>query len=355
MILIDKRIDAVCRLGERISLLIDHYDNDQLTKDIILQAVRENPWFTEKNVLTALLNWIEALKSNQVEKWVHPYINNLNKGETSKNIGVVNAGNIPFVGLHDFLSILISGNNYIGKNATGDSVLLPWIASLMFEVEPAFKTKVRFVHKLENIEAVIATGNNNSSRYFEYYFGKYPNIIRKNRNGICILNGSDSHEQLNDLGKDIFTYFGLGCRNVSKLYVPEGYNFDKFFTAIYRYNEIMSHSKYMNNFDYNNSVLLLKQIPFLQNGFLIVRKEQRIPSPVSVLHYEEYGNLEVLEKKLGEKMEGIQCIVAGENILKNSILKKLRVDFGETQTPQLWDYADGVDTMKFLIEISGKK
>ena len=319
-------------------------------KEVMIRAFQKNGWFTEGNILHAIENWGEALTEENIHQFFIRYPN-FNTVVHPQNIGVINAGNIPFVGLHDLLIVLFSGHNYIGKNASDDPFLLPWIANVLFEIEPELRARISFVEKLENIDAVIATGSNNSSRYFEYYFGKYPNIIRKNRNGVAILTGFESNENLTELGKDIFTYFGLGCRNVSKLYVPFDYKFDSLFEAIFSESPIMNHSKYMNNFDYNNSVLLLKLVPFLQNGFLIIREDENIPSPISIVHYERYDNLDLLNKKLIDQKEKLQCIVANSDFVSDKYLDTMRVDFGKTQSPQLWDYADGVDTFKFLLDL----
>ena len=319
-------------------------------KEVMIRAFQKNGWFTEGNILHALENWGEVLTEENIHQFFIRYPN-FNTVVHPQNIGVINAGNIPFVGLHDLLIVLFSGHNYVGKNASDDPFLLPWIANVLFEIEPELRSRISFVEKLENIDAVIATGSNNSSRYFEYYFGKYPNIIRKNRNGVAILTGFESNENLTELGKDIFTYFGLGCRNVSKLYVPSDYKFDSLFEAIFSESPIMNHSKYMNNFDYNNSVLLLKLVPFLQNGFLIIREDENIPSPISIVHYERYDNLDLLNKKLIDQKEKLQCIVANSDFVSDKYLDTMRVDFGKTQSPQLWDYADGVDTFKFLLDL----
>ena len=354
MILVDKRIQALTRFGQTISLVLESYysESDTEFKSVINKARSENPWFTEENILIALNNWALALEKEKIEKWAGNYLNLLKNKSKELNIAIVNAGNIPFVGLHDLLTVILTGNRYIGKNATGDSILLPYLTSLLFDVDPSFKDKIQFVSRLESMDAVIATGNNNSARYFEYYFSKYPHIIRKNRNGVGVLSGNETREQIHELGKDIFTYFGLGCRNVSKLYVPKGYSFNAFFEAIEDFKSLLTHSKYMNNFDYNNSVFLLKRIPFLQNGFSIVRKENQIASPVAVLHYEEYDNVQELIKNLTDSFSQLQCISTANNfIVGNEMLENIRVDFGKTQSPSLWDYADGANTAEFLCNL----
>jgi len=344
--------NASKQLGLKLKAKVDEYNAAPAAftdlKEVMIRAFQSNGWFTEKNIITSLTQWANALQEKNVDQWLSTY--NLNQPLSApKRVGVINAGNIPFVGLHDLLSVLNSGHIYFGKNASDDKYLLPWIASLLIEIEPTLKSRINFIEKLNEIDAVIATGSDNSSRYFDYYFGKYPHIIRKNRNGVAILTGKETTEQLSNLGKDIFQYFGLGCRNVSKLYVPKDYNFNLFFESIYNENELMNHTKYMNNFDYNNSVLLLKLVPFLQNGFLIIREEEVIPSPISIVHYEFYDDINSLQHKLIQRKEQLQCIVADEKLISFSDeLKNIVVDFGQTQSPSLWDYADGVDTMSFL-------
>lgn len=340
------------QLGQVLKSKVDQYTADPLAftdlKEVMIRAFQSNGWFTEKNINLALSQWADALTEKNIEQWLEPYRSRL-PVKTPKRIGVINAGNIPFVGLHDLISVLMSGHIYHGKNSSDDKFLLPWIVKLILEIEPELKSRIHFVEKLNEIDAVIATGSDNSSRYFDYYFGKYPHIIRKNRNGIAILNGEETTDELSLLGKDIFQYFGLGCRNVSKMYVPKDYNFNKFFESVYNENEVINHTKYMNNFDYNNSVLLLKLVPFLQNGFLIIREEEVIPSPISIVHYEKYENESVLFEKLIPLKDQLQCIVSKDDL--PSELKSLQVDFGKTQAPALWDYADGVDTLDFLQKV----
>jgi hypothetical protein len=334
---LNERIKAFSRLGQNLRSFEEN-------AEILKSAYHQNNWFTEKNIIEAANTLALTLTEDNINKWVSPYLDNINS-VSSKNIGVINAGNIPFVGLHDFVSVLITGHNYVGKNSSGDSILLPHIAGLLCEIEPKFKSRINFTERIAGVDAIIATGSNNTARYFEYYFSKYPNIIRKNRNAVAILSGNEKSEQLISLGKDIFQYFGLGCRSVSKLYLPRDYDLKIFFESIYFYSEIMQHNKYMNNFDYNSAVLLLKQIPFLQNGFLIVIEAKSIPSPIAMVHYEYYDTLESLQHELNEAKEQIQCIATSLPLNHVSIPV---VNFGQTQKPMLWDYADGVDTMQFL-------
>jgi hypothetical protein len=333
---LNDRIKAFSELGKRLLNFEKH-------TEILQKAYHQNNWFTEKNVMHAANIWGMTLTEHNIKKWLSNYPNPTSIH--SKNVGVINAGNIPFVGLHDFISVLITGDYYIGKNSTGDSILLPYVAGLLCETEPKFKDWITFTEKIKEVDAIIATGSNNTARYFEFYFSKYPHIIRKNRNAIAVLTGKEKSEDLASLGKDIFQYFGLGCRNVSKIYVPKNYDFKLFFESIYLYSEIMQHHKYINNFEYNNAVLLLKRIPFLQNGFLIVMEAESIPSPIAVVHYEYYDNLDILQEKLNEEKVKIQCIVS--SIPLNNVTIPV-VNFGQAQNPSLWDYADSIDTIQFL-------
>ncbi|CAN5552436.1 acyl-CoA reductase [soil metagenome] len=341
-----QRIKAFDKLGSHIDTILKT-DND-VYKSICNQAYLKNNWFTKDNIDSALHAWCRELTASRLHKWIDGY--DLEK-VTERKVGVINAGNIPLVGFHDMLSVLLSGHLYFGKNASDDNLLLPYITTLLMEVEPAFKSRIHFVDRLTEFDAVIATGSNNSARYFESYFGKVPHIIRKNRNGVGVLTGKESKEDLEKMGRDIFQYFGLGCRNVSKIYVPEGTIFDPFFEAMFSFNGIMQHSKYMNNFDYNNAMLLMKLIPFLQNGFLIIHEDERIPSPISVVHYEKYKDQKDLINKLDTAENQIQCLVVKEKLELKSDLKNRQFNFGEGQSPALNDYADGVDSLQFLSSI----
>jgi hypothetical protein len=220
---------------------------------------------------------------------------------------------------------------------------LPFLAKYLIHIEPEFTNKITFTEgRLENFDAVIATGSNNTARYFEYYFKDKPSIIRKSRNSVAVLNGKETKEQLVALGEDIFRYFGLGCRNVSKLFVPKGYLFDPFFEAMFEYQDVIHYEKYANNYDYNKAVFLMSNFKLLDNGFLTIKEDTSHASPISSVFYEFYENLADLEKKLETEEENIQCIVS-DNLIKNSI------SFGQTQQPKLWDYADNIDTISFLL------
>ncbi len=320
---------------------------DETFDELLLKVRPKNPWFTEENVHLAFSSWADVLTKESLNEWLKPYDQQLNQSRSAKTIGVINAGNIPLVGLHDLLSVILSGNNYLGKNASDDPFLLPFVAEKLLEIEPKFKSRISFSEKLSGFDAVIATGSNNSARYFDYYFGKYPHIIRMNRNAVAVFTGDETEADFKKIGHDIFQYFGLGCRNVSKIFVPRGYEFPKFFEAIESFSLVSRHNKYMNNHDYNKTIYLLKKIPFFDNDFLILKEDEGIASPISVVYYEFYDDIKSLEKKLETEKDQIQCIVSG-----NQIFSKFKTErFGEAQCPQLWDYADRVDTLNFLFFI----
>lgn len=303
-----------------------------------------NGWYTPEQVYFALQSWAEALTEENITKWLSDYsLENAQNKENGKNVALILAGNIPLVGFHDFLSVLISGNNAIVKTSSNDQHLLPFLAKYIIAVNPDFSNKITFVEgKLEHFDAVIATGSNNTARYFEYYFKDKPSIIRKNRNSVAVLTGNETKEQLENLGEDIFRYFGLGCRNVSKLFVPKDYKFDAFFEAIFKYQDVIHYEKYANNYDYNKAVFLMSNFKLLDNGFLTLKEDPSYASPISSVFYEFYESREDLEKRLEADAEQIQCIVSTD-------LKQNNIPFGQTQNPQLWDYADNVDTITFLL------
>ena len=310
------------------------------------EASYKNPWFIRENIDHALQAWANALTRSNIEDWLNSYPDLKNHFEKdTKRVGIVMAGNIPLVGFHDFICCFLSGHHAVIKLSKDDHILFRAIAKIMEHINPSYTELFSIVDKLENFDAVIATGSNNTARYFDYYFGKYPHIIRKNRNSIAVLSGNESENELSKLGEDIFRYFGLGCRNVSKLYVPVGYDFKHFFEAIQKYEKVQFQSKYVNNYDFNKSIYLVNKEDHFDNGFLLLKEDLAIGSPISVVYFEYYNDIESVRANLSNRYEEIQCIVGG---------KSLGVDFvhfGEAQNPILWDYADGIDTLKFLMNL----
>jgi len=298
-----------------------------------------NGWFTEDNVRRSFKGISQMLEEQKIEKWLNNYTFN-DQPKTFK-VGVIMAGNIPMVGFHDMLCVLLSGNCFVGKLSSDDDKLLPKVAELLCTIEPEFKEMIRFEsERLTDFDAVIATGSNNSARYFEYYFGKYPHVIRKNRNSIAVLTGNESEEELKLLGEDLFSYFGLGCRSISKIFLPEGYDLNNLFNAIYNYHQIIDHNKYASNYDYHKAVMLMNREDVLENGFLLVKRDKGLASPVATLYYDFYKNDEMLQEELKERKGEIQCVVS-----------KKHIPFGKAQQPEVWDYADGVDTIDFLLNL----
>ncbi len=350
---LEQRIEAFAKLGHflrqfKVDKIEAHLNTEsenaffEAFKMQINRAQEFNGWFTKENVLKAIQSWGEALSEEHLKKWTSNYQFN---DVAPKNVAIIMAGNIPLVGFHDFLSVLICNHNAIVKQSSNDMHFLPLITQYLIHVAPAFKTKIKFTNEnLTNFDAVIATGSNNTARYFEYYFGKYPHIIRKNRNSVAILTGNESPKDLEKLGDDIFQYFGLGCRSVSKIFVPKNYNFDTLFNALFKFKDIINYKKYENNYDYNKAVYLMSLFNLKENGFLMLKEDESYASPIATLFYEYYDSIEHVLQKLEFDKDKIQCIVSAQNI-KNTL------NFGETQHPKLWDYADNVDTITFLLNI----
>jgi len=351
---LEQRIETFAKLGEFLkqfsSTKIKKNDDSEFNTLFfeafemqINRAHEFNGWFNKPNVLKAIESWSEALSIENLKKWTSSYT--FNEAITPKNVTIIMAGNIPLVGFHDFLSVLISGHNVIAKQSSNDKHFLPLIAKFLDYYNPEFKNKITFTEgKLTNFDAVIATGSNNTARYFEHYFGKYPNIIRNNRNSVAILTGKETQEELEGLGEDIFMYFGLGCRSISKIFVPKNYNFELLFNALYKYNDIINYKKYENNYDYNKAVYLMSLFKLQENGFIMLKEDESFASPIATLFYEYYDSFNILTKRLEDEKENIQCIACNEN-------DKDFVKLGQTQHPKLWDYADGIDTVSFLLNI----
>jgi hypothetical protein len=329
--------DALAELGLRLLTP----DADLMT--IIDAEQQHNAWFTPNSTLQAVTAVGQMLNRESLEHWLVKYHTN-NAGGRVVNVGLILAGNIPLVGIHDVLSVLASGHRALIKASSQDARLIKYILSILANIYPPVEKQFEFVDRLAGFDAIIATGSNNTSRYFEYYFGKVPNIIRKNRNSVALLTGHESKHELYSLGHDIFDYFGLGCRNVSKIMVPAGYNFTPFFEAVEPFHPIINHHKYNNNYDYNKSIFLVNGDKHLDNGFLLVKEDARLASPLAVLYFEYYDDMSDAVNKLNAVADNIQCVVTQASIqMSNQV-----VAFGDSQHPRLWDYADGIDTMEFL-------
>ncbi|OFY50467.1 MAG: hypothetical protein A2W85_10540 [Bacteroidetes bacterium GWF2_41_31] len=310
----------------------------------ICDAPHYNGWFTEPMVRKAISSLGKSMTMENLEKWLKPYLKHLAEINENQSIGLVMAGNIPAVGFHDLLCVLITGNKLKAKLSSDDNRLIPALTKLLVAIEPGFADSVMFTNdRLNGFNAIIATGSNNSARYFEYYFGKYPHIIRKNRNGVAVLTGKESQDELQLLCSDIFSYYGLGCRNVSHLYVPREYDFVPLLDACQQWVAVNDNHKYFNNYEYNKAIFLVNSTAHFDAGNLLVTESASLASAVSVLHYEYYSNVDGLQKKLEVLQDQIQCVVAADSLFDFSI------PFGKSQEPQLWDYADGIDTIGFLM------
>jgi len=338
---IQSRVSAFAQLGEKLTKKLA---NGSLEPSI-MQAYYENQWFTPENSQKAIRAIADNfLNKEKLENWIQGY-DLKDDSFNPKTIGLVMAGNIPLVGWQDLLCVLITGNKALLKLSSKDVVLPKLFISELVAIEPRFNNFIQITERLKDFDAVIATGSDNTNRYFEYYFGKYPNVLRKNRNSVAILTGDETVPELEALGEDIFAYFGLGCRNVSKLFVPEANDFNRFFTSIENQSSALVHKKYANNYDYNKSLLLLNKEKHLDNGFMLLRESGALATPVSVLNYQYYKSFDDIKELIRNESDHIQCVVAKPGIIENSLA------FGDSQNPGLSDYADGVDVVKFLLEL----
>jgi hypothetical protein len=329
---LQKRIEILQRIQEYL------LTNNEEWQQVKTKASHQNGWFTESFIDLAVQNiCTRFLQKENLEKWAAHY--HLDNNIGGKNTGIVMAGNIPLVGFHDFLCVFLSGHRQTIKLSTKDNILLKHLVDKMTGWEPSLKEYINFADILKNCDAYIATGNNNSATHFEQYFSKYPNIIRRNRTAVAILTGNETAEELDLLSDDVHQYFGLGCRNVTKLFVPAGYNFVPLLRAFDKYKYFEDHHKFKNNYDYQLSIALLNNIFYMTNGSILLIENDAIFSAISQLHYIFYTD----EKKVLESLSGdndIQCICG-----------HLGIDFGQAQCPSLMDYADGIDTMEFLLTL----
>jgi hypothetical protein len=348
----ERYLESLPSLGRAISKGDASITNSHFSflSNIIETTIEEagllNPWFTRQNILISLSGISKILNRKNLVSWLKTWNPESLSPKIPLKIGVIMAGNLPFVGFHDFLSVLITGHKFIGKLSTRDNRLLPMVSNIISVINKDLFENIELTdEKLYGIDAIIATGSNNTYRYFDYYFGKYPHIFRKNRNSVAILKGNETPDELASMGDDIFTYFGLGCRNVSKIFVPEKYEFNKLFEVLEKFLYITEHHKYMNNFQYYRSVYLLNKIPHYDNGFLLLKQDKSYHSPVSVLFYDYYSSTEKLVEKLVSDNIFLQCIAG------NEIPGLKTVPFGKTQFPELWEYPDNINTIDFLINL----
>ncbi|CAM2985129.1 acyl-CoA reductase [Chryseobacterium flavum] len=316
----------------------EQYNEDDANIELLLKKSEiENPWFTIDNQKFALQQWCDLLTEENIRNWIKNY----SISKVSKRVGLILAGNIPLVGFHDVVSVVLSNHIPVIKLSSKDKYMIPFLLKKWNEFSDG-AVLFEFVEKLENFDAVIATGSNNTARYLEYYFKDHLNIIRKNRTSIAVLKGDETDEELQLLAKDIFQYFGLGCRNVTRLFIPHDFVIDRLFENFLDFKDIINHNKYANNYDYNRAVYLLNQEKFWDNNFVMLKEDEKLFSPLSVINFSRYNTLEDVKRFISDHEEDIQCVVGKEELELNSVL------FGEAQNPGLDTYADNVDTMKFL-------
>ncbi len=317
-------------------------------KMLVERAHETNPWFTPENMQYALGQWGLALQTDKIRRWLDAYI--FPERLHPKRVGIVMAGNIPAVGLHDLLSVLAAGHRAKVKMSSSDNKIIPLIVKYLEHIDPAWKGRVEFTDGLlRDFDAVIATGSDNSARYFEYYFGRYPHIIRHNRNGVAVLTGDETDARMEALADDIMLYFGLGCRNVSKLFVPRDFDLNRIFKSLLKYARYAEYRKYRNNYDYNRAVFLMstdaaEREDLLDNGLVLLKKDTRYASPVGVVFYETYDDLDDVRRILEHDRDKIQVVISTADLPG-------ALPPGQSQQPQLWDYADGVDTLRFLLDL----
>lgn len=317
----------------------------QPMESVIQNCHINNPWFTEDNVRLALAGVGKTLRAENIVNWLSCYrVPDMHKNP--KTIAVIMAGNIPLAGFHDMLCVLISGHRLLAKLSLKDDQLPKIVAEVICFLNSDFAEKIEFKEsRLKDFDAVIATGSGNTSRYFDCYFGKYPNIIRKNRTSVAIIEGAETNEELNLLSDDVFRYFGLGCRSVSTLFVPENYDFKDMLQSFSVYNHLLNHNQWANNYEYQKAVNLIDQIPHLDAGFLILKEDNSLASPIAVINYQVVESIVKALEITNKKNERLQCVVGNSNLSKDI------VPFGKAQEPGLTDYADNVDTMEFLLNL----
>ncbi len=344
---LNNRITLFVKLGRFFS---DYINNnlESLEKNKFDKAINEsilhNSFFSKKNILKSLLSWSNVLTKKSIDDFLSNYFIKNKKRE--KKIAIIMAGNIPLVGFHDFFCVIISGNFAVIKLSSKDSHLFKFILSFLVKENPDFDTKFDVVEsKLEIFDAVIATGNNISANQFELYFKKYPKIIRRNRHSIAILNGNETKKEIELLANDIFYYYGLGCRNVSKIFIPNNYNLDILFKSFVLWDEVINKNSYANNYNYYRAIYLLNKEVFFDNGFVLLKESEKIGSPVGTIYFEYYKSDNQIKEMIKKNNEKIQCIVSNNNYPKT-------IKFGETQMPNLNDFADDIDTFNFLLKLN---
>jgi len=332
------QLQAFQELGKEISLQLEHGEFDA----IIRKQSIENKWFTEENCRFALRALARMLNKESCKVFYKKYEPLFQKVHQSQKIAVISAGNIPCAAFHDFFCILVSGHQFIGKLSKQDALLLPFLAKILIKIIPEVEKNIVFVEKLLNFDKIITTGSNNSARYFLHYFKDKPLLLRKNRNSIALLNGREKEEELQQLSIDVFQFFGLGCRSVSKIYIPKNYDFSKLIATFQMQSqELLKHSGYANNYEYHRAIFAMNRVPFYDCGSFLLLPNHAFASPIAVVFYEEYDTIHDVLKRVHLQKHELQCLVSNDEGVEN------KIPFGKAQEPSLFDYPDNEDIMFF--------
>lgn len=339
---LENRLEILDSLGKELKELCN---NDEHFGFPGFETIyNSNPWFTEDFVKHSLNEWSNLLGIENLKIWISKY--DISNKLSDKTLGIIMAGNIPLVGMHDFICAFVSGVKLKIKLSSKDNVLMKWVIERVSEKSAFNNDRISLCEdQIKDFDAIIATGSNNSNRYFDFYFSRVPNILRKSRNSVAVLSGDETTEELERLADDIFMYFGLGCRSISKLYVPQNYSFEKMVKATHKYEYLKNCFKYANNLDYQYALLSMNRILLINAGHLYLLENNDLHAPVAILNYEFYNNKSEVFEELTKKSESLQCIVTKFNNIANTI------SFGDSQKPKLDEYADNIDTMSFLTSL----
>lgn len=340
------KILGLAKIGEFLRNYIkstpeNYNEQEEQFAALIRRSEHDNPWFDKANMSFALQSWAGLLTIENIENW----LSNYHFLSQEKRIGLILAGNIPMVGWHDVMSVILSGNIPIIKLSSKDRLIIPFLLNIWSENTEG-SISYELVERLDNFDAVIATGSNNTARYLEFYFKGHQNIIRKNRTSIAVIKGDETDAELQKLADDIFIYYGLGCRNVTRLLIPKDFKLDRLFENFLNYQEVINHNKYVNNYEYNRAVYLLNQDEFWDNNFVMMKEDEKLFSPLSVINFTRYDSLDEVKAFISDNENDIQAVVAKPELGLDS------VNLGEAQKPALDTYADNVDVMVFLAELS---
>jgi len=332
-----EKISALVKLKGYITGIINDDDHP-----IYNQVLDQNPWFIKQFIQTAFKGLTVFLEPDSLESWIKSYRIDINN---PKKVALILPGNVPMVGFHDLLCVLMSGHDAIVKPSHKDNILIPHLINKLIEIEPQFQDKMIVVNSIDNIAAVIATGSDNTARYIEANYKDIPKLIRKNKTSIAIIQGDETEEDLKRLSDDIFLYFGMGCRNVSKLYLPDNYDTNRLMLNFHAKQWMGRHQKFLNNYLHQKSFNQVVNSPFIDGRYFLLKESDKIFSPIGMIYYSYYKNKKWLLQDLLIHQEKIQTVVTRMSDIKNSI------PFGEAQFPQLWNYSDGIDTMQWLLNL----